>query len=371
MAHVKRRRLSNGKAAYLVRYRDPAGRERSRQFTRKTDAEGFLHSTEVARRDGSWLDPARSKLRLRDWVTLWEPSTVNLSPSTKARQDGIVEGHILPRFGDLPLARIENAAVQAWVAEMSAQGLAPSTVKKNYDVFAKCVQAAVDDQRIHRNPARPVRLPRIGDQDEMRFLAVPEIDALAAVIDPAYRAWLLFMAYSGLRFGEGAALRWGRVNLLRGRAEVLESVVEVRGTLLFGPPKTRAGRRVVPLPQTVRTELAQLTPPHPDPDAFVFVSPKDDVLRVNNFRRRVWDPALDAAGLQGVRIHDLRHTAISLWIAVGLNPKEVSVRAGHSNVAFTLQRYGHLYPESEDQMAAALDTLIASTRAASDGGARR
>ena len=130
MAHVKRRRLANGKSAYLVRSRDPAGKERSRQFTRKADAEGFLHSTAVAKRDGSWLDPSRAKMRLRDWVVLCEPSTVNLSPSTKARQDGIVRGHIVPRVGDLPLARIENADVQAWVAELSARGLAPATVKK-------------------------------------------------------------------------------------------------------------------------------------------------------------------------------------------------------------------------------------------------
>lgn len=364
MAHVKRRTLANGKSAYLVRYRDPAGKERSRQFARKVDAEGFLHSTEVAKRDGSWLDPTRAKLRLRDWVDLWEPSTVNLSPSTKARQDGIVQGHIVPRFGDLPLARIENADVQAWVAELSAQGLAPATVKKIYDVFAKCVQAAVDDQRLPRNPARPVRLPKDDDREEMRFLSASEVEALCAVIDPSYRAWLLFMAYGGLRFGEAAALRWGRVNLLRGRVEVAEGVVELGGALVFGPPKTRSGRRVVPVPQVVRAELAQLTGPNPDPEGFVFSSPNDGVLRVNNFRRRVWDPAVGHAQLGRVRIHDLRHTAISLWIAAGLNPKEVSVRAGHSNVAFTLQRYGHLYPESEDRMADALDALIAGARAA-------
>ena len=133
---------------------------------------------------------------------------------------------------------------------------------------------------------------------------------------------------------------------------------------VFGPPKTRSGRRVVPVPQVVRAELAQLTGPNPDPEGFVFSSPNDGVLRVNNFRRRVWDPAVGHAQLGRVRIHDLRHTAISLWIAAGLNPKEVSVRAGHSNVAFTLQRYGHLYPESEDRMADALDALIAGARAA-------
>ena len=130
----------------------------------------------------------------------------------------------------------------------------------------------------------------------MRFLSAAEVDALCEVIDPAYRAWLLFMAYAGLRFGEAAALRWGRVNLLRGRVEVAEGVVDIGGTLVFGPPKTRCGRRVVPLPQVVRAELAGLAEANPDPDAFVFSSPHGDVLRVNNFRRRVDSAVVDVLG---------------------------------------------------------------------------
>ena len=198
-------------------------------------------------------------MRLHDWVVLWEPSTVNLSPSTKARQDGIVEGHIL-RFGDLPLARIENADVQAWVAELSARGLAPATVKKVYDVFTKCVQAAVDDQRLPRNPARPVRLPKDGDHEEMRFLSVAEVEALRDVIDPAYRAWLLFMAFGGLRFGEAAALRWGRVNLLRGRVEVAEGVVEVGGILVLRCSQTPADEWCRCLQSCAPSSPGSLTP---------------------------------------------------------------------------------------------------------------
>jgi integrase len=65
------------------------------------------------------------------------------------------------------------------------------------------------------------------------------------------------------------------------------------------------------------------------------------------FRRRFWLPATRAAGLGGLRIHDLRHTAVALWIAAGANPKEVAARAGHASVSFTLDRYGHLYPEAD------------------------
>ena len=77
----------------------------------------------------------------------------------------------------------------------------------------------------------------------------------------------------------------------------------------------------------------------------VFTAPKGGLLRVIAFRARIWRPATRTAGLDGLRIHDLRHTAVALWIAAGANPKEVAARAGHTSVSFTLDRYGHLYPE--------------------------
>jgi integrase len=70
-------------------------------------------------------------------------------------------------------------------------------------------------------------------------------------------------------------------------------------------------------------------------------------LRVTGFRNRIWPPATLAAGLPGLRIHDLRHTAVALWIAAGASPKEVAVRAGHTSTSFVLDRYGHLFPESD------------------------
>jgi integrase len=85
-----------------------------------------------------------------------------------------------------------------------------------------------------------------------------------------------------------------------------------------------------------------------EPEAFVFTAPQGGPLRLPAFRARVWRPAVIAAGLEGLRIHDLRRTAVALWIAAGTNPKEVSARAGHASVSFTLDRYGHLYPEADD-----------------------
>ena len=79
----------------------------------------------------------------------------------------------------------------------------------------------------------------------------------------------------------------------------------------------------------------------------MFTAPQGGALRVTAFRARVWRLAIRAAGLGGLRIHDLPHTAVALWIAAGANPKEVAARAGHASVSFTLDRYGHLYPEAD------------------------
>jgi hypothetical protein len=115
--------------------------------------------------------------------------------------------------------------------------------------------------------------------------------------------------------------------------QVAEIVVEVQGVLHIGPPKTRSSRRTVGLPRFVVEKLAAHLAGPGNLDAFVFTAPEGGPLRVNLFRARVWRPAVMAAGLDGLRIRDLRHTAVALWIAAGANPKEVSARAGHSLVS--------------------------------------
>jgi integrase len=150
--------------------------------------------------------------------------------------------------------------------------------------------------------------------------------------------------------------------LLHGTVQVAEIVVEVGGVLHIGPPKTRASRRRVGLPWFVVEELAAHLAGPGDPEAFVFTAPQGGPLRVHGFRARVWRPATRAAGVDGLRIHDLRHTAVALWIAAGANPKEVSARAGHASVSFTLDRYGHLYPEADTALRDRLDALYGSAQ---------
>jgi integrase len=201
----------------------------------------------------------------------------------------------------------------------------------------------------------------------MRFLTPGEIARLADAIRPPYRALVLVGAYGGLRIGELAGLRRERVDLLRGTVEVAEIMTEVAGKLQIGPPKTRASRRMIGLPRAVVHVLAEHLGPGGRPADFVFTGPQGGPLRIAGFRYRIWRAATTAAGLEGLRIHDLRHTAVALWIAAGASPKEVAVRAGHSSVSFTLDRYGHLYPESDTALRDRLDAIFAADEDVDEG----
>jgi integrase len=259
------------------------------------------------------------------------------------------------------LAAITQLEVRTWVAELSARKLAPSTVTKTYQLFGKVMAAAVDAGYLAQTPCRKIPLPR-AEREEMRFLTPAGIVILAGTIRPAYRALVFVGAYGGLRIGELAGLRRDRVDLLRGTVSVAEILTEVAGTLYVGPPKTRASRRTVGLLRFVVRELEAHLATARAADDHVFTAPEGGPLRIVGFRNRIWRPAAEAAGLAGLRIHDLRHTAVALWIAAGASPKEVAVRAGHTSVSFTLDRYGHLYPEADTTLRDRLDALHATAR---------
>ena len=334
-------------------YRTPNGRERSKTFDRKIDADRFLAQVETSKLTGQWVEPSLGRLRFADWVEQWWATVVDLAPTTLVRDEGMLRNLILPRFGTVPLASIQQTEVRAWVAELAASGRAPNTVHKAYQILSKALGAAVDAGRIAQSPCRNVPLPRV-ETVEMRFLTPHEVASLAATITPRYRALVLLGAYGGLRIGEAGGLRRHRLDVLRGRVDIAEKVVEVRGALMFGPPKTRAGRRRVPLPRPVVTELeAHLAEfVAPEADALVFPGRDGAPLRARQWRARHWLPAVRAAGLAPLRPHDLRHTAVARWIADGASPKQIATWAGHTSVSVVLDRYGHLLPGHEEAVLA-------------------
>jgi integrase len=354
LATIERSKYKGGSPRYTVRYRTPDGKQRKRTFGRKVDAEQFIATTTVSKATGTFVDPVHGRLTLDALWASWWPTTVNLRASSRARDESYARNHVLPTFGPMQLANIDRPAIQAWVASMSASGLAPATVHKAHQVLAKALRSAVKSRYLASNPCDDPDLPAI-EREEMRFLTPSEVAALAEAIDGRYRAMVLLAAYGGLRLGELLALDASQVDLPKATVRVAATLVEVHGHITINPPKTRAGHRTVPLPRIVTNALAvHLGEQSIGP---VFKAPEGGYVRASLWRRRFWEPATRGARVAPLRPHDLRHTAVALWIAAGASPNEIAKRAGHASVVTVLDRYGHLLPGSAQRVNDALDRL--------------
>lgn len=355
MAWVKKLETVGGEPRYKVYWYDPSGRQRSKNFRRFEEARRFQREVETSKDRGTYIDPAAGRTTLEEWVSRWRATAVHLRPSSRERVEITLRRDILPRLGARPLASIGAADVQALVAELVAEGKAPATVRKTYNVLSGILRAAVREGLIARSPAVGIQLPQL-PRTEMRFLTAEEVARLAQEAAP-YEAAVLLAAWGGLRFGELAGLRVEQVDFLRSRITVDGSIVEVAGRLHAGPTKT-ARVRSIHLPRFVTEAVAAHLARHPaGPEGFVFRSPEGGPLRRSNFMHRVFEPAVARAGLEPLRFHDLRHTAAALAIAAGAHPKAIQERLGHASITTTLDRYGHLFEGLDEGLARRMEEL--------------
>jgi integrase len=356
---IGRVRLTDGSTRYRARYRDPSRRQHERRFRRKVDAQRWLDEATSALVTQTWTAPQRSRVTVMEWADRWLAAQTGVKPSTRYRYDNLLRTHVLPTWGQYRLADVTHADVAVWTAQLLKQGSAPATVRQAHRVFSLLLDLAVRDSRISRNPAERVPLPRVM-RAEPRFLTHEEVERLAdAAGDDGDVIRLL--AYTGLRFGETAALRVRRVDFLRRLLTIAEAVTEVGGRLEFGTPKTHQ-QRTVPLPGALAEPLARRCEGK-QPDDLLMTTPRGTVLRLRNWRRAVFDPAVRAAGLTDVTPHDLRHTAASLAVASGATVKSVQRMLGHASAAMTLDVYSGLF---DDDLTALADRMDAAVRAAAE-----
>ncbi len=359
MAHIRKK----GPRRWQVRYRDPTGSERARNFRRKSDAEKFLVTIEADKVRGTWTDPRLGRTTVAEWVPTWGASRVHLRASTRAGTESLMRNHVLPYFGTRRLDSVTPTEVQGFVARLEEKGLAASTIRQTYLLVAGIFGSAVESDLIARTPCRGIKLPA-RSPTEMRFLTATEVEEVADAIVPSYRALVLTAAYTGCRFGELAGLRVHRLDLLRRSLTVAETLSDVRGQVRLAPPKTAAARRQVALPKFLTRILAQhLSDWPPGPNRFVFTSPRGGPIRRTNFRRRAWLPAVRASVGEPLRFHDLRHTHAAMLIAQGEHPKVIQLRLGHSSIQVTLDTYGHLFEGLDQAAAERLDAALARTPA--------
>ena len=314
---------------------------------------------------GAGSDPALGRTLFGEWAARVEKSRVDRRPSTLARDSSVMHALVLPTFGQAPLGSISPIGLQQWVAELSGRGYAPATVRKAYQLLSFIIEQAVTSGLIPRSPCRGVDLPQV-EQADKRFLNHHEIRDLAEVIPARYRALVLTAAYTGCRFGELAALRVARLELLRRALRVEETLNEVRGRIVVGPPKTRSSRRTISLPSFLVETIAEHLTAYPaGPAGYVFTAPGGGPLRRNAFRVRTWLPAVRASVGEPCTFHDLRHSHSALLIAEGVHPKVLQERLGHVSIKTTLDIYGHLFEGLDAGAADALDAAWRGFPAAS------
>jgi integrase len=352
------RRLPSGR--YQVRYRTADGRDVTAPmtFATKADAGRYLAKVEADLLRGEWADPRLGRTTFGEWTDRWLASTVNLRANTKAGYHTTLRQYLRPAFGSYPLVRIDVLAVRTWLARLEAQGVGQATRAKAYRLLARILGAAVEARYLAMNPCS-IRGAASDGTSEMRIATVEQVAAIAEQLPPRYRSLVLVAAFGGLRWGELAGLRRKRVDLEAGTVTVAEQLVEVNGAFSVGPPKSAAGRRTVTLPAAVVASLSEHLADYTEesPDAFVFLSSQGRHLRRSNFNRRVWQPAIRAAGVEGLRVHDLRHTAGTLATAAGGALREVMDRLGHSTTVAAV-RYQHVMADRDAAIARELNRLI-------------
>lgn len=337
---------------WLARYRAPDGRQFSRSFKRKVDADKWLTIEESKALRGEWVDPSAGSMIFAEWVDVWLGGLHGIEPKTREGYESLLRSRVLPAFGMTELRRITTPAVREWVASMVADDLSAARVRQARQVLYAALEVAVADGLIGSNPVRGVKPPTVRRRRQL-FLTAGQLGALADAAESRLEGaggLVTLLGYSGLRWGEAVALEWSRVDLTNRRIRVEASATEVGGRLSWGDTKTHETRTVI-VPRLVAQRLEPALE-----SGLVFTAARGGPLRTSAFRRGVWGPACEASGMPaGLLVHDLRDTAASLAISAGASIKAVQRMLGHASAAMTLDTYGSLFTEDLETLADQMD----------------
>jgi integrase len=362
MAHIERR----GPGRWRARFRDPSGRERSKTFTRRSDAEKFLTLIEHSKLIGGYVDPSAGRVTFERFSARWLESQT-LDPSTREAVESRLRVHLVPAFGDLELRAIKPSTVQRWLRGAQDR-CAPRSARVHLANLSAILGAAVEDGLIPRNPcsSRAVRAPAV---ENTRVVPWPanQVAAVIAGHPERWRAVPVVAAGCGLRQGEVFGLRVEDVDFLGRQLRVRQQVKLLHGQPLLAHPKGRKTRDV-PLPDVVALALAERLRHYPSVDGLVFTTREHKLVNRTYFNPHVWKPSLVAAGVEPTRangMHALRHFYASALLEAGTSIRAVADYLGHQDPGFTLRTYTHLMPTSEDRVRQAIDGVFDDAPAAS------
>ncbi len=355
MGTVKAYQTKTRGRLYEVWYTKPDGaRGHDRGFKLKRDAEAHLATVEVSKLKGAYVNRTDAKVTITELGVQWlEQHRPKITPSSYHSVESAWRIHVKPKWGSYAVGAITKRDVQAWLNELGEKR-SHTTVARVRDLLAGILDHAVEDNRITKNPARDLTIRKKPVPDEV-FLSHAQVEALAGT--SRHADLVLFLAYTGLRWGEVTALRVRNVDPKARRVNVREAVAEVNGKAVLGSVKSHE-KRTVAYPDFLDAAVEAVCKGKGQEDR-LWNSEEGGYLRPGNaasgwFARAVKRSQEADNTFRRVTPHDLRHTAASLAISAGANVKVVQRMLGHKSAKVTLDTYAALFPDDLDNVVVAL-----------------
>ncbi len=381
------RQLPNGSWSFVVDLTDPGGvrrQTRRRGFPTRRAAQTALTQVLSSLAESTYVPPQRQTVAAFLTDT-WLPAIEHtIKPATFESYRRNVRLHVASRpVGRRQLQDVTPTDLNKMYSELLAgdaehRPLSARSVRYVATILHRAFRDAVRWQALIRNPAEAADPPRQPDRIEMRTWTAPQLAAFLAHVatDRLAGAWWL-LATTGMRRGEALGLRWSEIDLDAGSLRIVRTIIEtepVEGGVgwSWGTPKTAKGRRSVALdPATVAAlrqhrmrqleERLALGAGYADEDLVVCTA-TGGPIHPKTFST-AFDQRVRSSNLTKIRLHDLRHTHATLALELGVHPRVVQERLGHSQVSVTLDTYSHV---SLDQQAAAAARI--SDHVHGDGG---
>lgn len=342
----------------------------------RKDAEKELRRLLRSLDSGDHVDPNR--ITIREWLATWLATVrQEISPKTHEGYTEIVSHFLAPALGNLQLAKLAPAHIQAFYNTLAEGGrrdgkpggLSPQTRRHIHRILSSALTRAVEQQLLARNPAEVFRrrLPKI-ERQEMSTLTADQSARLLDAIRHRRVYWPVLVALAtGMRRGEILALRWRNVDLDGGSVRVVESLEQTKAGLRFKPPKSGKARAIT-LPGYATEELRRLKLDQAEEllglgvrqDGSTLLCARADgsPMAPRSLTHEFTKVSGGVEGVPRVRFHDLRHSHATQLLLAGVHPKVAQERLGHSSISVTLDLYSHVGGTMQEDAAAKLDTAF-------------
>ncbi|HHV79051.1 MAG TPA: site-specific integrase [Firmicutes bacterium] len=373
--HIRKRSEKSYSVVIYLGRDELTGKQKYKWYTvhgNKREAERFLAKKITELEAGLPADPG--KLTMAEYLRIWleKYAKPKVGPRTLESYTQIIEQHLIPALGRIPIARLSPThlqeyylrALQSGRKDGKPGGLSARSVLYHHRILHKALRTAVKWRIVPYNAAEAADPPSM-EQKEMRSLTSEQAVLLLRALegDRLYALFLLALA-TGMRQSELLGLRWEDVNFDNLTISVRQTLQKRKGQLLVQGTKTSKSRRQVAISQGIAEVLlkhkAQQNRERPfyrEDNGFVFCTANGTPISARNLTRK-FKAVLKAAGLPDIRFYDLRHTHASLLLQAGVNPKVVSERLGHSQINLTLDTYSHVLPGLQEQAATSLDHIL-------------